>query len=158
MFDIPGVLVLVALIVLFGFLVTRAWRLKNGLLKWGGVVLGGLLTLIPLLVLALALVGFVKLNQHYANAAADVHVAAAGARVAPARERVDRGRGAVHYSVRLPHRAVAGGARGRPAARHAGIRALCGQHHRLPELSRRPTARPCGQRTARPAGRPQPDQ
>src|SRR5258706_3985685 len=82
MFDIPSSLVLVTLIALFGFLATRAWRLKNGLLKWGGVVLSSLLTLIPLLVLALALVGFVKINQHYSNAAADVHVAGTPAQLA----------------------------------------------------------------------------
>jgi len=82
MFDYVGVGVLVALAALFAFLVTRAWRLKNGLLKWGGVVLSGLLTLIPLLLLALALVGFGKINQHYSNPAADVHVAGTPAQIA----------------------------------------------------------------------------
>src|SRR5258707_14178686 len=75
MFDWVGTLVLLVIIVLVGFLTTRAWRLKNGFLKWGGSALGALLTLIPTAVLALALAGFAKLNQHYTNPAADVQVA-----------------------------------------------------------------------------------
>ena len=82
MFDYVGVLVLVVLAALFGFLATRAWRLKNAFLKWGGVVLTGLLTLIPTLALVLAVVGFVKLNQHYTNAAADIKVAGTPAQIA----------------------------------------------------------------------------
>ena len=82
MFDFVGVLVLLVLIALFGFLATRAWRLKNPFLKWGGVVLTGLLTLLPTLLLVLALVGFAKLNQHHNNAAADIKVAGTPAQVA----------------------------------------------------------------------------
>jgi len=82
MFDFVGVLVLVVLVALFGFLATRAWRLKNGLLRWGGVVLSGLLTVIPLLLLALALIGFARLNQHFSNPAAQVRVAGTPAQLA----------------------------------------------------------------------------
>ena len=82
MFDFVGILVLVVLVALFGFLATRVWRLKNGLLKWGGVVVSGLLTLIPTLLLALALVGFVKLNQHYSNPVADIKVGGSAAQIA----------------------------------------------------------------------------
>jgi Cytochrome C oxidase, cbb3-type, subunit III len=82
MFDIPGVLILVVLVALFGFLATRAWRLKNGLLKWGGVVLTGLLTLIPTLVLVLALIGFGKLSERHNNPVADIKVAGTTAQIA----------------------------------------------------------------------------
>jgi cytochrome c553 len=82
MFDMVGVLVLVVLVAVFGFLATRAWTLKNGFLKWGGVVVTGLLTLLPLLVLALALVGFEKLNKPHGNPVADVHVAGTPAQIA----------------------------------------------------------------------------
>ncbi|MEP7357559.1 MAG: cytochrome c, partial [Anaerolineales bacterium] len=75
MFDFVGVLILIVLVIAFGFLVTRAWRLKNGLLKWGGSALGGLLTLIPLALLALVLVGYGKLNQPHSNPAASLRVA-----------------------------------------------------------------------------------
>jgi len=75
MFDFVGVLILIALVGVLGFLVTRAWRLKNGLLKWGGTVLAGLLTLISLALLTLVLVGYSKLNQPHSNPVADVHVA-----------------------------------------------------------------------------------
>ncbi len=79
MFDIAGVAVLVVLIALFGFLVTRAWRLKNGFLKWGGVVVTGLLSLLPALVLVLALIGFGKLNERHTNPVAAIQVAGTAA-------------------------------------------------------------------------------
>ena len=41
MFDTAGVLILIVLIASFGFLATRAWKLKNAILKWGGVVSPG---------------------------------------------------------------------------------------------------------------------
>ena len=34
MFDITGILILIVVIVAFGFLTTRAWKLKNAFLKW----------------------------------------------------------------------------------------------------------------------------
>ena len=64
------------------FLATRAWRLKNGLLKWGGVAVSGLLALIPAALLVVALVGFYKLNQPHSNPVADVHVAGTPAQIA----------------------------------------------------------------------------
>jgi len=75
MFDFVGVLILLVVALVFGFLVTRAWQARNGFIKWGGVVVGGILTLIPTLLLVLALVGFSKLNQNYSNPVADIKVA-----------------------------------------------------------------------------------
>ncbi|MCC6192032.1 MAG: cytochrome c [Anaerolineales bacterium] len=75
MFDVVGVLVLFALVALFGFLATRAWKLKNGLLRWGGVVMTGLLAVIPAALLVLALRGFYLLNQRFDNPVADIRVA-----------------------------------------------------------------------------------
>jgi len=66
-FDFVGVLVLVVLVALFGFLAFRAWGSKRAWLKWLGLVLSGLLTVIFLLVLVLALVGFAKLNAPQPN-------------------------------------------------------------------------------------------
>lgn len=82
MFDYVGVLSLVAFIFLFGFLATRAWKLKNALLKWGGVALTGLLTLIGVALFGLALRGFAMLNQLYANQVADIQVARTEAQIA----------------------------------------------------------------------------
>jgi mono/diheme cytochrome c family protein len=82
MFDITGILILMVLIVLFGFLATRAWKLKNAFLKWGGMFLTGLLTLIPTALLILALIGFSKLNQHYTNPVANIQVAGTAAQIA----------------------------------------------------------------------------
>lgn len=82
MFDTVGVLIVIVLIALFGFLATRAWKLKNVFLKWGGAVITGLLTLISAALLALALRGFYLLNQRYANPVADIQVARTDAQIA----------------------------------------------------------------------------
>src|SRR5262249_46072549 len=85
MFDFVGVLVLVVLIALFGFLAFRSWGSKRAWLKWLGLVLSGLLTLLFLLVLALALIGFSKLNAPQPNPVSNLKAQAspaASARVA----------------------------------------------------------------------------
>ena len=74
MFDFVGVIVLVALTALFGFLAVRAWGAKNKFLKWGGLALSGLLTLAVGATLVVALVGFYKLNATYPNPVADLKV------------------------------------------------------------------------------------
>ncbi len=82
MFDIVGILILIVVIAVFGFLTTRAWKIKNPFLKWVGVFLTGLLTLIPAALLVLALVGFSKLNKHYDNPVAAIQVAGNPAQIA----------------------------------------------------------------------------
>jgi nicotinate dehydrogenase subunit B len=86
MFDTVGVLILVALVALFGFLTTRARKTKHGFLKWGGTIFAGLLTLIAIALLVLALVGFYKLNERHANPVADVRVAGTPAQIARGRQ------------------------------------------------------------------------
>ncbi len=71
------------MIALFGFLTTRAWKkLKNAFLKWGGVVVCGLLTLIPIVLLVFGLIGFAKLNDQHANPVTDIKVAKTSAQIA----------------------------------------------------------------------------
>ncbi len=82
MFDITGILILVVLIALFGFLATQAWKLKTTLLKWAGVFITGLLTLVPAALLVLAIIGFSKLNARYDNPVAEIQVAGSPAQVA----------------------------------------------------------------------------
>lgn len=82
MFDVVGILILIIASALFGFLSTRAWKLKNAFLKWAGVFITGLLTLVPAALLVLALVGFSKLNARYDNPAAEIQVVGAPAQVA----------------------------------------------------------------------------
>ena len=53
--NVISVLVLVALIVLFAWLVRRSWGSKRAFVKWPGLVLSGLLTLLLVLVLVVAL-------------------------------------------------------------------------------------------------------
>ena len=82
MFDTVGVFIVIVLTALFGYLTTRAWKLKNVILKWGGVVIAGLLTLISTALLVLALIGFYKLNERFDNPVANVRVAGTAAQIA----------------------------------------------------------------------------
>jgi mono/diheme cytochrome c family protein len=82
MFDIVGILILIVVIAIFAFLTTRAWKLKNAFLRWAGIFLLGLLTLIPAALLVLALVGFSMLNKHYDNPVASIQVERTQAQIA----------------------------------------------------------------------------
>jgi mono/diheme cytochrome c family protein len=82
MFDIAGVTILVISIVVFGFLTLRAWNAKSRGLKWIGSILSGLLTTILAALLALALIGFYKLNKRYINPVAEIQVAGTADRIA----------------------------------------------------------------------------
>ncbi len=76
MFDFVGVLVLVVLGALFWWLALRARRAQKPLIKWGGLVVSGLLSVVFTLALSVALVGFYKLNvPPYHNVVADIKVA-----------------------------------------------------------------------------------
>src|SRR3990172_5325001 len=55
------VLIVLAVAVGFALLARRAWRSKRGLVKWGGLLLSGLLTLVIGFVGVLAVVGMTKL-------------------------------------------------------------------------------------------------
>lgn len=65
MIDFVSLLVLLGLTVLFGFLAFKAWGAKNKILKWAGVILAGLLTVIAGGVLLVVLYGTFKLNSNY---------------------------------------------------------------------------------------------
>lgn len=82
MFDTAGVLIIIVLIALFGFLTTRAWKLKNAILKWGGVIIAGLLTLMSTAMLVLALVGFYKLNERFDNPIVNTQATGTAAQIA----------------------------------------------------------------------------
>jgi mono/diheme cytochrome c family protein len=75
MFDFVGVGVLVLLTAVFAWLLTRAWGSKNAILKWGGLLVTGLFTLVFGLLLTVAVVGFVRLNAQHPNPVAEVTVA-----------------------------------------------------------------------------------
>ncbi len=77
-------LVLVALALGFAWLVRRAWRAKNSILKWGGVVLAGLLTLVLALVSITAAIG---LYQFYVPRGSPI----AALKVAGTPEQIARG-------------------------------------------------------------------
>ena len=82
--NIVSLLVLVLLVVLFAWLVARAWRAKRAFVKWPGVILAGLLTLVFAAVTVVAVLGFVKLEARHANPVADLKVAGTPEQIAPA--------------------------------------------------------------------------
>ena len=82
MFDFVGVGVLVLLLVLLGFLTWRAWRARNGIVKWVGTIVAGLLALAVALVTGAALYGFAMLNRTHSNPAPQVKVAGSPAQIA----------------------------------------------------------------------------
>lgn len=53
-------LALFALAVVFGWLVTRAWRSRRALVRWPGVIFGGLLTLLLVILLGMGAVGWLR--------------------------------------------------------------------------------------------------
>jgi mono/diheme cytochrome c family protein len=62
MVDYLGFAVLLVLLVLFGWLVTRSWRNRNPVLKWITTILTGLFTLIFVAATVLAVIGTYQLN------------------------------------------------------------------------------------------------
>jgi mono/diheme cytochrome c family protein len=77
MFDILGVIVLLALVALGIWLARKARRARNRAVKWVGLVLSTLLAAVCTLATGISLVGFYKINfPRYKPAVADVKVAA----------------------------------------------------------------------------------
>ncbi len=84
--NVVTVLVLVALIVLFGWLVRRSWRSKRAFLKWPGLVLSGLLTLLLSVVLVVGLIGFAKAYLPASNPASNLKVSGTPEQIARGKE------------------------------------------------------------------------
>lgn len=82
MFDYFGVSLLVLLVLVFGWLVSRMWRVKQPALKWLGAIVAGLLTLVVGLLLGAALFGYWKLNRSHDNPVPQVSVVVTPERVA----------------------------------------------------------------------------
>ncbi len=80
--NIVGLLVLVALIVLFAWLTRRAWGSKHRILKWPALILSGLLTLVLALATVVALIGLVKTNAPAGNPVASIKVAGTSEQIA----------------------------------------------------------------------------
>jgi len=75
-FDFLGVLILVLLVLLIGFLASRAWRARNIIVRLLLGILSTLLALLFALVLVVALIGFYKLNVAQAAPPSSVKVQA----------------------------------------------------------------------------------
>ena len=75
-------IILVAFVVLFAWLARRAWKAKRGIIKWPGVIVAGLLTLIFAFVAIVYGKGLFDLYRQYPVAAANVSVASSPEKVA----------------------------------------------------------------------------
>lgn len=71
-----GLVILLALVVLFGWLAKRAWGAKRWFIKFPGVILAGLLTLVIAAVFVVAGIGFVKTTIPPGNPASNIKVQA----------------------------------------------------------------------------------
>lgn len=76
MFDIVGIGILVVLAAALGWLARRAWQSTHRVLRWVGTTLSGLLTVVFVIALVLALVGYYKLNRKYDNPVLEITVQA----------------------------------------------------------------------------------
>ena len=74
--NILGWLLIVGVAVFLGWATSQAWRAKNTFLKWGGTVVGGLLTLVVALVSVVTLIGLFKGNSKVNTPAPEVVVSA----------------------------------------------------------------------------------
>ncbi|MDL1898200.1 hypothetical protein FBQ82_18265 [Anaerolineae bacterium CFX7] len=72
--NLISLVILIALVVLGAWLTWRAWHSKRALLKWGGVVGAGLLTLLFALVTVVVAKGFIDLYRPYPVATANVSI------------------------------------------------------------------------------------
>jgi mono/diheme cytochrome c family protein len=75
MFDFLGVLLLLLLVFVLGWITRRAWRAKRPVVKWLGTTLTGLLALVASVLLGAALFGYWKLNRTYNNPVPQLSVA-----------------------------------------------------------------------------------
>lgn len=82
MFDIVGVLILLFVLVLFGWLARRAWHAQRPFTKWTGTIASGILALVVGVLLGAALFGYWKLNRTYENPVPQISVVATPENVA----------------------------------------------------------------------------
>lgn len=84
MIDFVGLAVILLLALAFGYLTKRAWGTKNKIVKWAGVVLAGLLTLIFAAGFIAAVMGTIQVNANYnaSNPAPNVQVKATAEQLA----------------------------------------------------------------------------
>lgn len=73
--NIVSLLLLIALVVLFAWLAKRSWESKRAILRWVGLVLSVLVTLILAIVTVVALIGFFRVYAPPGNPVAAIQVA-----------------------------------------------------------------------------------
>jgi len=82
MFDFVGISLVLVVVASFVWLAHRARRARRPLVKWVGAVLAGLVVLLGTAVLAVALVGYWKLNRRYDNPVSTISVVMTPERIA----------------------------------------------------------------------------
>jgi mono/diheme cytochrome c family protein len=73
--DFVSVFILLLLLAAFGWLTMRAWHAKRAVVKWPGLVVAGVVTLMLGVVAIFAALGFYKLNERRPNPVAEIRVA-----------------------------------------------------------------------------------
>lgn len=77
-----SIILVIALALLFGWLTVRVWRACRAWVRWPGVIVSGLLTVLCTLISVVALPGIYKLEARRAIALADIKVARSPERLA----------------------------------------------------------------------------
>ena len=72
--NLVSLLVPIALIVLFAWLARRAWGARHAVVKWVGVVLAGIVTLILTAFTIVAVIGLIKFNTSQSNPMTDIQI------------------------------------------------------------------------------------
>src|SRR5439155_18501436 len=80
--NIAGLLVLIALALLFAWVLRRVWRSRNAIVKWGGSFVVGLITLLFTVVIVVVLIGFYNIAAPHTNPVATIQIATTQERVA----------------------------------------------------------------------------
>ena len=82
MANLVTLLIPIALIVLFAWLARRAWRARQAGVKWVGVVLAGIVTLMLTAFTIVAVIGLIKFNASQSNPVADIQVTSSADQIA----------------------------------------------------------------------------
>lgn len=82
MTNLVTLLIPIALIVLFAWLARRAWRARHAVVKWVGVVLAGIVTLVLTAFTLVAVIGLTKFNAQQSNPVADIQVTSSADQIA----------------------------------------------------------------------------
>jgi mono/diheme cytochrome c family protein len=80
--NLLSVLILIGLVLVFGWLASRAWRSRRAIIKWPGTFLAGLLALLLAVITVTAVLGFYRMYARQSHPVSKVQVAMTAEQVA----------------------------------------------------------------------------